>query len=385
MQRKLFDFSDTAGFLDAIFNNISSAVLLVDDENKIIAHNHAFEDFCELDRKNIVDQVFGSVIRCDFHGDNQPCGSAIQCKFCEVRNSVQKVIENEGYNIFTKTIRLNQSHGRKFMKFNARSVPYRGRNLALIILEDLTELETHRIRLEEQNLKLKELNEQKNKFLGIAAHDLRNPIAAIQACSNIILQTLDQGKKEEIVQLLEIIRDKSHFAMDLIGDLLDVAKIESGKLEISLEKIDYKDFLERNYQIANLFAKPRGIQLKLNIDGKLPVFKFDKNKIEQVLNNLLSNAIKFSAENSHIDIDVFAENGHVVTKVKDQGPGIPPHELGNIFKPFNRINARMHTGEKSSGLGLSIAKMIVESHNGEVSVESELGKGSVFSFTLPVD
>src|SRR5690606_28814201 len=111
---------------------------------------------------------------------------------------------------------------------------------------------------------------------------------------------------------------------------------------------------------------------------------FDKNKIEQVLNNLLNNAIKFSGDNTTVRVEAKVEDGYMTTRVSDQGPGIPSDELGNIFKPFNRINARSRTGEKSSGLGLSIAKMIVESHHGKISVESELGKGSTFSFALPL-
>jgi len=384
MQHKLFDFSETAGFFDAIFNNISSAVFLVDNDYKIIAHNQAFADFCEKDSAQIINQLFGNVIRCDFHGDNLPCGTAVQCKFCEVRNSIASLFDAEENLVFTKTIKLNKTRDRRFIKFNARPAPYHGRKLALIILEDITELENHKRRLEEKNRKLQELNEQKNKFLGIAAHDLRNPIAAIQACSNIILQTLDQGNREEIVQLLEIIRDKSHFAMDLIGDLLDIAKIESGRLELSLEEVDYEDFLQRSMNIAALFAKPRNIRMQLDIAGKLPVMKFDKNKIEQVLNNLLNNAIKFSGDNTTVRVEAKVEDGYMTTRVSDQGPGIPSDELGNIFKPFNRINARSRTGEKSSGLGLSIAKMIVESHHGKISVESELGKGSTFSFALPL-
>lgn len=384
MRRNLFEFSDTAGFLDAIFNNISSAVFLVDEENKILASNKAFADFCETDRDSIVDQVFGSVIQCDFHGDNQPCGSAIQCKFCEVRNSIKKIVGKDNQTVFVKYVRLNQASGRRYMKFNARSILYNDRKLALIILDDLTELEDHKARLEEQNLKLKELNEQKNKFLGIAAHDLRNPIAAIQACSYIILQSIERGDKEEMMQLLQIIKEKSHFAMSLITDLLDIAKIESGKMDIRMEEINYEEFLRRNADIFKLMAHGKNIDVKLNIKSSLPLLKLDKNKVEQVLNNLVSNAIKYSGENSQITIEAQPENGHIVTRVTDNGPGIPVNELTEIFKPFNKTIIRPRTGEKSSGLGLSIAKMIVESHRGEISVNSEVGKGSTFSFTLPV-
>jgi signal transduction histidine kinase len=184
--------------------------------------------------------------------------------------------------------------------------------------------------------------------------------------------------------LLEIISEKSQFSLNLIGDLLDITKIESGESETAMEENDLAELLLSNAKIYKILADQKNLDVVVELKGKLPRFKFHKGKIEQALNNLVDNAIKYSNEGTLIKIEAYQDNGLIVTRIIDQGQGIAEHELTEIFKPFYRANIDPNNKHKSTGLGLAIVKKIVENHRGEVVVESEPGKGSVFTMLLPI-
>lgn len=230
----------------------------------------------------------------------------------------------------------------------------------------------------------KKLNNQENEFLGMAAHDLRNPITIIQNSSSVILKYLNENLTDKQREFLRRINDSSKFMVNLINDLLDISKIESGRLELEITKNDYVDFLKNNIDLNKYFANEKGISINLILENTIPLVDFDKNKFEQVLNNLISNAIKYSYPDTTIHIEVARQGNFVVTKVIDQGQGIPEDEMPYIFKAFQRASVKPTAGEKSTGLGLAITKRIVEGHQGEIGVESQVGKGSTFYFKLPI-
>jgi signal transduction histidine kinase len=256
--------------------------------------------------------------------------------------------------------------------------------MVLIIVDDITALETQKLILEQQNRELEDLNRQKNEFCGMAAHDLRNPITVIQNSSSIILKYLGENLTDKQKEFLKKINDSSQFTIKLLSDLLDISKIESGRLELEITQNDYIDFLKNNIELNNFFANEKDISINLGLRDEIPLIDFDRNKIEQVLNNLISNAIKYSYPNTEINIEVEREGDFLLTKVIDQGQGIPEDEQPNIFKAFQKASTKPTAGEKSTGLGLAIAKKIVEGHKGEIWVKSEVGKGSTFYFKLPM-
>ena len=172
--------------------------------------------------------------------------------------------------------------------------------------------------------------------------------------------------------------------LQLINDLLDLSKIESGSLELKKSSGDYPEFLRRNTALNAALATAKGIEIRVLPGVASLEVPFDPGKIEQVLNNLFGNAIKFSPSGSQITVMVEREGNSVLTRVADAGPGIPAEELATIFEPFHEGTLRPPGGEKSTGLGLAIVRKIVERHGGTVAVASTAGKGSVFSFTLPL-
>ena len=260
----------------------------------------------------------------------------------------------------------------------------RGRPLLYSIIHDVTERKLAEEALQRSNDQLRELNNQKNEFLGMAAHDLRNPIAVIQNASSVLSKYSSENLSQKQQEFLKKIHDTSKFMLELLNSLLDISKIESGKLELEITRDDYPNFVKTNVEFNSLFATEKGIGIDLVLSDDISQVSFDKNKIEQVLNNLISNAIKYSHPNTTVTIEVLREKDFVVTKVVDQGQGIREDELPCVFEAFQKTSTKPTAGEKSTGLGLAIVKKIVEGHQGEIGVHSEVGKGSTFFFKLPL-
>ncbi|MFA6222762.1 MAG: HAMP domain-containing sensor histidine kinase [Desulfomonilaceae bacterium] len=235
-----------------------------------------------------------------------------------------------------------------------------------------------------KNVELEKLNEEKNRFLGIAAHDLRNPLNAIQIYSEFLLDEAADALNQEQMGFVSIIHSSSRFMLQLVNDLLDVAKIESGKLELELANTDLIGLIERNLVLNNAMASKKQIRHTFNHDAHIPNIQIDAAKIEQVLNNLITNALKFSSSGSVINVNLVRTDDEVILSVKDQGQGIPANDLDKLFKPFQRTSVKTTDGEESTGLGLAIVRKIVLGHKGRVWVKSEVGRGTTFYVALPL-
>ncbi|MDY6843059.1 MAG: response regulator [Thermodesulfobacteriota bacterium] len=238
--------------------------------------------------------------------------------------------------------------------------------------------------LERRNVDLEKLNMQKNQFLGMAAHDLRSPLGIIFNFSEILLEEVFEKLEEEQSGFLSVIKSSSEFMLRLVDEFLDVAKIESGKLELNLQPTDIFSIVKQNVSLNGIFATKKDIELILSCEDDFPSMLLDSAKIEQVLNNFISNAIKFSHPKSKVKIQLSRHEDHMMISVTDEGQGIPEKELDKLFKPFGQTSVKTTGGEKSTGLGLAIVKKIVEGHKGKIWVESEVGKGSTFHVSLPI-
>lgn len=238
--------------------------------------------------------------------------------------------------------------------------------------------------LQKSKIKALELNEQKNQMIGVAAHDLRNPAGIVFQYSEFLLDEMSENLSKEQQEIIHHIRNSGQFLLTLLDDLLDVSQIEAGKLDLQLSTVDTLPFVKEIISLNQVFAHKKGQRLIFSSYGDPGTASFDPTKITQVLNNLISNASKYSPAKSEIHIKLEQNEQHLVFSVRDPGPGIPEHEIGDLFKAFQKSSAKTTGGEKSVGLGLAIVKRIIEGHKGEITVQSELGKGTIFSFTLPV-
>lgn len=240
--------------------------------------------------------------------------------------------------------------------------------------------------IEQQNEELKQLNGVKNTFIGIAAHDLRNPISSIRLGMEILTETQTwQGEmdREEFLSLYmdTVDRQTSHM-LSLLDDLLDISQIESGKLSLKQESIDAAPFLEEILRPHVQAALNKNISISLE-PRPLGRLVGDPMRLRQVLDNLVSNAVKYSPEGSCVRVWAVEYDTEWRFYVQDQGPGVTDEDRRKLFKDFARGSARPTGGEKSTGLGLAISKRVVEAHGGKIGVDSAPEGGSIFWFTIP--
>lgn len=233
-----------------------------------------------------------------------------------------------------------------------------------------------------QNIELKKLNELKNKFLGVTAHDLRNPISVIQGMSDILLTMplSEQDQKDVLQRIYNVSKEMNQ----LLDDLLDVTLIESGKFEIRRQRMDFAHFLKNRIQMCNFHAKSKQIEIASIIPDQLTC-SLDESRLAQVVDNLLLNAIKFSPKGSRITVRCQEMEQELCFAVEDVGPGIPADECHKLFGAYQRLSTNATAKEKCTGLGLAIVKSIVDAHQGTIRVDSILGKGSAFKVTLPIE
>lgn len=231
--------------------------------------------------------------------------------------------------------------------------------------------------------RLVELNDLKNKFLGIAAHDLRNPLTVIKGhlelLNDNLLGEISAVQRESVKNMIEYCDNM----LNLINNLLDVSAIESGVIELKPRELDLRDFLEKNVQFHKITASAKAITFKTDF-GDLPKMKIDPDRMAQVMNNLISNALKFSLPQTTVTVKAKNLGQCVEIAVIDQGQGIPDKDLPKIFEFFGKARTRPTHGEHSTGLGLAIVKRMIDAHQGTIRVESRVGVGTTFTITLPL-
>jgi hypothetical protein len=231
--------------------------------------------------------------------------------------------------------------------------------------------------------RLVELNELKNKFLGIAAHDLRSPISLVRSYLDAMQSGLLGENPEERTEIFGRVTQTCDRMLALINDLLDISAIESGNLNLQLEKVDSGRFFSEIINNHRLLTQAKHISIVTDFPAEMPTITADAKRLTQVMDNLLSNAAKFSTSGTTITCKAHLHGNRLHIQVADQGPGIPAAELKKLFREFGKTSVRPTGGEKSTGLGLAIVKRIIEGHEGKVWVTSEVGAGSVFSFDVP--
>ena len=234
------------------------------------------------------------------------------------------------------------------------------------------------------NERLKELNQMKDEFVSIVSHDLRSPLTNILLCSDMCLMKNFGELTEKQNEAVYMINRSGIHLRDLINDLLDLAKIEAGKIELHKLKGKIGDAIKESINVMQFNAHEKKIEVKLNLPDSEPAINADWLKIFQVMNNLISNAIKFTHEGGSVTTSVRYNQDNVEVSVKDTGQGIAEDDIPLIFDKFRQVKSKATRGEKGSGFGLAIAKNLIELHGGKIWAESTVGKGTAFYFTLPV-
>ena len=244
------------------------------------------------------------------------------------------------------------------------------------------------------NLALHEANKIKGEFLANVSHELRTPLNSILGFAELLLEVPPGGAaagEEKRRRYLHHITESSRSLLALITDLLDLAKIEAGRMELSLSPLSVGDAVEGLVNLIRPQAQKRGIELRLSIARGLPEVETDARKFQQVLFNFLSNAVKFTPPGGEVEVSAAlwpmpGDQGapRVRVSVRDTGPGIPPERQREVFEKFQQLDTGVAREHEGTGLGLAIARELTRLIGGEIELESELGRGSTFSLVVPV-
>lgn len=248
------------------------------------------------------------------------------------------------------------------------------------------ELANMQRKLTKKTAELERMNELKNQMLGMAAHDLRNPLTIIQNYSSFLIEDHREQDifTDDQFQLVKQIKESSEYMVQIIEDMLDISAIESGSISLEKDDEDISELIERVVSLNRPTAGKKNISLITKLPDKPITKKVDAHKFQQVLDNVVSNAIKYSESETEVKVGIKeGDENALIIYVEDQGQGISKDDLEDLFVPFAKISSEPTAGEKSTGLGLAIAKKIVEAHGGDIQVESEVGAGSTFFVSIP--
>ena len=255
----------------------------------------------------------------------------------------------------------------------------KGQKAMLLMVEDLNQTSKE---LKEANIKLKGLDHLKSMFIASMSHELRTPLNSIIGLTGIILQGIS-GKITEVQRKeLMMVKNSANHLLVLINDIIDVSKIEAGKVELVIEELDLSELIQEVSNSFKIAVDKKGLKLSLETPERL-IIKSDKRRAKQVIINLMSNAVKYM-DKGEIEIKAAKKDECVEVSVADTGIGIKKENIKMLFKQFSRIHVAGMTRVEGTGLGLYISKKIADLLGGEIEAKSEFGKGSKFTFTLPL-
>jgi signal transduction histidine kinase len=237
--------------------------------------------------------------------------------------------------------------------------------------------------IEDKSRQIEAANRHKSEFLANMSHELRTPLNAIIGFSEVLGERMFGELNEKQAEYTEDILSSGRHLLSLINEILDLSKVEAGRMELEVATFDLPLAIDNARTFVRERATRHGINLDVTVDERLGDFVGDERKIKQILLNLLSNAVKFTPEGGRIGINARQADGSVEISVSDTGIGISPEDQAKIFEEFRQVGGDYTHKREGTGLGLTLAKKFVELHGGKIWVESEVGKGSTFSFTLP--
>ncbi|MFQ5938041.1 MAG: sensor histidine kinase, partial [Acidiferrobacterales bacterium] len=237
--------------------------------------------------------------------------------------------------------------------------------------------------IQDKGRQLEIASQHKSQFLANMSHELRTPLNAIIGFSEVLLEKMVGELNDKQADYLNDIFTSGKHLLNLINDVLDLSKIEAGKLELELSTLDLRQLLEGSLVVVKEGALAHGITLSLDMTDDIDTVVADERKVKQIVFNLLSNAVKFTLDKGKVGIKAQRANGVVEIAVWDTGMGIAAKDQERIFEEFQQVGQELTDKPEGTGLGLALTKKFVELHGGAIGVESNPGRGSIFTFTLP--
>jgi signal transduction histidine kinase len=292
----------------------------------------------------------------------------------------------EAFNVMAG--RLNQSmEDMRLSKQQVEEYSNRLKNAHASLEMYSRELEKVNQQLLDSNIKLQKANEVKDTFLSTVSHELKTPLTTIIGYVSMLLEGALDAISHDQRQALEVVLRRGKNLQELIADLLNLSRLDAGRLELRRRYVDLAHEMRNVEEVFSERLKQSGLQILMSVPEHLPRVNVDSERLGQILFNLVGNAIKFTQPGGAVTIRIShpQDANHVIVSVSDTGIGMPAHELNHIFERFYQVDRRDGREYPGTGLGLAISKELVELHGGRIWAESEPGKGSAFSFTLPIN
>jgi signal transduction histidine kinase len=357
---------DALGFVNALL----AEVAVIDREGTIVLTNEGWSRFAN---NNAADKRLTSGVGLNYLDVcRRACGDG-SGSAKEVLEGVEDVLNGKRQQFCAEYPCHSPTERRWFLlQVTPVSEPVQG---AVLLHVDITD----RKLLEER---LETLHKEKTRWLAMAAHDLRNPVSAIMANSQLLEQEL-AGTSAENLEPLRNINSSSEFLLKLLDDLLDISAMESGTPRFTPERTQLRSVVDDSVALVRHLASRKGIDMEACYSEGIPALNLDRHQMTQVLFNLLENAIKYCPNYARVNVSLLPGAANVVIKVQDNGPGIPPDALEIIFIPFQRL--AQASSARGTGLGLAICKRIVERHGGRIWAENAVAGGAVFHVSLPLE
>lgn len=301
-------------------------------------------------------------------------------------NKVQSLFEGNEKNFYVESWQRRRDGGKRLLAWWCRVLKDNEGNVtgALSSARDITELKLAEEEIKLKNELLQTINAEKDKFFSIVAHDLRSPLSAFVSATEILTDDIQNMTHDDIKDIMMNMKNDASNIYTLLENLLEWSRLQRGAMEFSPEKLNLKNSVAGSIGAITAAANNKKITIDIDIKSNLEVIA-DRHMFETVIRNLISNAVKFSPSGRKIIISASADDkDFIMVKVKDNGIGIPETLLNKLFSLTEKTSRPGTEGEPSTGLGLLLCKEFVEKHGGKISVESEEGQGSTFSFTVPM-
>ena len=269
--------------------------------------------------------------------------------------------------------------------YNSAFVDSSGKMISVYsLVHNISDRKQAELQLKKYSEKLKEMNRTKDKFFSIIAHDLRSPFQGLLGYSQILREEYNSLSEDEKIHIINSIQELSGNTFRLLDNLLQWSRLQTKKIVFKPEEFNLLEELYPTITALEYLAKNKGINLNYVIDGSISLVA-DKNMLNLIVRNLISNSVKFTEPGGEINLSVEKYDDYVQVSIKDTGVGIEENKFNDLFNIGQNISTKGTAGEGGSGLGLVLCKEMVEKHNGKIWVESEIGKGSRFCFTMQVD
>ena len=385
-----------------IIEFIPDATFVINKDKKVIAWNRALEEMTGIRKQDIIGKG-DYAYSVPFYGKLRPIIIDLIGKDDPETKALYEKYEKHGNNIYAEVFvpRLYNGKGAYILVTASPLLdPNGNRYGAIETVRDITEHKKieEDLRLYQEHLeeivkqrttelvaamdKALEADRIKSAFLASMSHELRTPLNSIIGFTGMVLQGLAGPLNEEQTKQLGMVRNSARHLLDLINDILDISKIEAGQLNIMSENFDLRKSIEKSVQIISPLANKKDIRLHYKIEDNIFEMRGDQRRVEQIIINLLSNAVKFT-DHGEINLNCFADNDSITLSVQDTGIGIKPENINIIFDAFRQVDTGIARVQEGTGLGLNITKKLVEMMGGSIHVQSEPGKGSIFTVILP--